>query len=275
MNSLFLKLLVGIPLSMIVLYLVGCLLLYAFQNKLIFFPKKMSVDAHEISKDSTIEPLQINVAESKNLRGWLCKSPNKGKLKIIIYFGGNGDEVSNFIPQAKKFEGWSVVLLNYPGFGDSDGSPNEKSLYNSALSIYDYVISRDDVDANHIVIMGRSLGTGVATFLASSKPSRGVVLISPFESLSCVVKDNFGFFPVDLILKSKFDSRIYAPQVKSPLLCLCGLDDRTIAPKHSKTLLKFWGGETEYKEFVGCNHNDLIYSNNLINNINGFLKRLN
>ena len=273
MNSTVIKL-VGIPLAIIALYLLSCILVYSIQSRLIFFPKRLSADAHNLKQDSSIENIQIKINVSQYLRGWLCKNSQNEKQNIIIYFGGNGDEVSSFIPQAKQIKGWSVVLINYAGYGDSDGSPSEKEFFNSALKIYDCILSRKDVDKNNIVIMGRSIGTGVATFLANSRPSKGVILISPFESLSSVVKDNFGFLPVDIILKNKFDSKIYAKNVKSPLLCICGLNDRTVRPKHSKSLIKYWGGRTEFIEFNGFNHDNLIYSKELINSINDFLIKL-
>jgi uncharacterized protein len=273
MNSLVIKI-IGIPLAIIAIYLVACILLYSFQNRLIFSPKKLSADEHNLAKDSTIEILQVKIADSKYLRGWLCKNSHQVKQNIIIYFGGNGDEVSSFVPQAKRIQGWSVVLLNYAGYGDSDGEPSEKEFFNSALKIYDYIVSRNDVDDNNIVFMGRSIGTGVATFLASSRPSKGVILISPFESLSNVVKDNFGFLPIDFILKNKFDSKVYAKNVRAPLLCIYGLNDRTVRPKHSKALLKYWGGKTEFQEVDGLNHDNLINSEEMINRINDFLTKL-
>jgi pimeloyl-ACP methyl ester carboxylesterase len=263
-----------VPIALIVLYLITCILLYSFQNKLIFFPKKLPANAHNFDNDSTIQVLQVKISDSKYLRGWLCKNSFKAKQNVIIYFGGNGDELSSFIPQAKQIKGWSVVLLNYAGYGDSDGQPSEKEFFTSALKIYDYIVSRNDVDKNNVVIMGRSIGTGVATFLASSRPSRGVILISPFENLSSVAKDYFGFLPVDLIIKDKFESEIYAQNVKSPLLCIYGLKDRTVRPIHSKALIKSWRGKTEYREFVGLNHDNLIYSEVLVKNINEFLLTL-
>jgi pimeloyl-ACP methyl ester carboxylesterase len=265
----------GVVIGLLVIYILVVFLVYLFQDNFMFFPKKISATASALSNDSTIETITIKTDASEYLHGWLCKKKDYQKQKIIIYFGGNGDEVSDLVLQAKQNLDWSILLVNYPGYGNSDGKPNEISFFNSALKIYDNMVSRNDIDTNNIVIMGRSIGTGVATFLANKRKNRGVILISPFESMANVVKDKFGFIlPVNLILRSKFDSKSYASKINSPLLCIYGTNDKIIPMRHSKSLMKYWGGKVESHELNGFNHNNLIGSKEVWDCINEFLLKL-
>jgi len=250
------------------------ILIYLFQDKFMFLTKKLPRTTFN-NVDLLTETITIQNGDSNFLRGWFCKKKSLGKQKTIIYFGGNGDEVSDLIPIVNQNLVWSIFLINYPAYGNSDGKPSEINFYKSAVNIYDFVISRNDVDKDNIVIMGRSIGTGVATFLASNRNCKGVILISPFESMANVVKEKFWFLPIDLMLKNKFESTKYAKNIQSPLLSIYGTDDKVIPMHHSKELMRYWGGTVESKELIGFNHNNLIGSKEVWQCINVFLAKLN
>lgn len=105
--------------------------------------------------------------------------------------------------------------------------------------------------------MGRSIGTGVATFLAEKRYASSVILVSPFDSLVSVAKEKCPILPVSLILKDKFDSLSRAPLIKSPLLILIGNKDILIPEGHSKKLGDSWGGKVKIEEIVGAGHNSI------------------
>lgn len=249
-------------------------LLYIFQDKLIFFPQKLSVYEYTFNNDSNIEKIKIGFDDLKFLRGWFRKKPIAGQFKVIIYFGGNAEEASYMITQSSKIKDCSILSVNYPGYGNSDGRPGEKEFYKASLRIYDFIISRNDIDKDNIIVFGRSIGTAVAIYLASQRKVKGIILVSPFESMVEVAKDNLSFVPVNLILKHKFDVRIYARKINTPMLCICGTSDNIIPPKHSKELLKNWKGQTEYHEINGFGHNDLFGSGKMWYYINGFLTKV-
>jgi len=122
------------------------------------------------------------------LHGWFVGKPGPERPQILIYFGGNDDEMSNLLKDAMRFKGWSVALVNYRGYGLSQGHPGEESLFGDAVVIYDYLTSRKDVDTGNVMVMGRSLGTGVAVYLASQRPLKGVILVSPYDSVNSVAR---------------------------------------------------------------------------------------
>ncbi len=117
----------------------------------------------------------------------------------MIYFGGNGEEVSWLVPEFSRVPDWAALLVNYRGYGLSEGQPSETKLYRDALALYDRATRRPDIDSGRVIVMGRSLGTGVATYLASQRPVAGVVLISPYDSLVQVAREAYPFLPVNLL----------------------------------------------------------------------------
>jgi hypothetical protein len=105
--------------------------------------------------------------------------------------------------------------------------------------------------------MGRSIGTGVATYLASKRKADAVILVSPYTRLKDLAKVHYPLLPAGLILKYKFNSIERAPQIKAPLLMIVAVEDRTIPPIQSYQLAEEWGGKVTVKEFAGADHNSL------------------
>jgi pimeloyl-ACP methyl ester carboxylesterase len=210
--------------------------------------------------------------DGTEVRGWFVKNSQDEKSKLIIYFGGNAEEVSWMIDEMKKFKGWSAVLMNYRGYGLSDGKPGEKSLSNDSLEIFDYFSGRKDVDSKKIVIIGRSIGTGVAVYIAHERNVAGIILVSPYDSLSSVARGIFPYLPVSFILKHRFDSISIAPDIKAPALVLVASGDKTIPPAHSRKLAEKWGGNVEIKEIRGADHNSISDKEEYWQSMGGFLK---
>lgn len=244
---------------------------YFFQSNFLFYPQPIT---SQFPVNGNTEEVNIKTAENKLLHGWLCKTESQKPQKLIIYFGGNAEEVSHFIPVASEFEDWALLLVNYPGYGNSQGKPGEKSFFKAALEIYDYAVSREDIDGEHIVLMGRSIGTGSATYLANQRKVKGVVLFSPFESMRAVAQSKFNFLFIDLILKHKFRSKKYAKKIAAPMLAFYGTEDRIIPPNHTKKLNNHWKGVSSTVEIRSHSHNDLLESQQVWEKTIKFLKRL-
>ncbi len=187
----------------------------------------------------------------------LLKTVPPAGSKILFYFGGNAEEVSYLIEKAPEFKDWSLILFNYRGYGQSEGKVSERSLYSDAIESYDHFIDRPDVREPKIAIMGRSIGTGVATYLARNRKADAVILVSPYTSLKALAKVHYPFLPAGLLLKYKFNSIKRAPEIKAPLLMIVAAGDQTTPPKQSYQLAEKWGGKVTAKEFTGPDHNSL------------------
>ena len=175
---------------------------------------------------------------------------------LVLYFGGNAEEVSWMLDAvAVETPDVSWLLADYRGYGQSGGRPSEKALVADALALYDYAARLPGVDTKRIHAFGRSLGSGVAVALAAERPLAGLVLVTPFDSLAAVAKRYYWYLPVDWMLRHRFASVALAPRLATPLLCLVAERDEVIPPVHAERLFEAWGG-TKRKVVLGSSvHN--------------------
>ncbi len=266
--------------------LAGCvllgfpLLIYFLQERLIFFPQPVSEDPLKANTGAAIEAVSLVAADGVRLHGWLAKAPAQAALQtaiqtpapLLIYFGGNAEDVSWLASTAGQYAGWSLLVFSYRGYGRSEGRPGEAALFADALQIFDYAARR--ADTTRIAVMGRSLGSGVATYLAAERPVVGAILVSPYDSVESVARGVYPFLPIGLMLKHRFDSVSRAPGIKAPLLCLVASDDRVIARKHSERLYEAWGGKKQWREIAHTAHDNIVGEPDYWGAIAAFLKAL-
>ena len=204
-----------------------------------------------------LERVSLERPDGTRLAGVLVLPPAQ-KPPLVIYFGGNAEEVTSHAPNVEETYGKRAVLLvNYRGYGDSTGKPGEAAMVTDAIALFDWVSRRTDVDLSRVAIHGRSLGTGVAVQLAAERTPACVVLTSPFESARAVAAGLYPWLPIALLMRHPFDSASRAPSIHVPLLVLVGSADDTIAPHHSQRLAAAWGGPARTVVLEGFGHNDL------------------
>jgi len=261
------------------LKLAGCIalgfpvLIYFFQERLIFFPQPIIQDPLKANPGAAIEEVSLITSDQVRLHGWLVKAaPAQTPAPLLIYFGGNAEEVSWLASTAGQYAGWSLLMFNYRGYGRSEGKPGEAELFADALQIYDYATSR--AQGGRVALMGRSLGSGVAVYLAARRPVAGVILVSPYDSLESVARGLYPFLPIGLMLKHRFDSLSRAPGIKAPLLCLVASGDRVIPRPHSERLYAAWGGPKQWREIRPADHDSLAGEPDYWRAIAAFLGKL-
>jgi len=218
--------------------------LYFFQEKMLFHPTP-PVSSVPRPARGEVEDVRLVAPDGVQLSGWFVRSSVDHGIEgapLLIYFGGNAEEVSWLVGIADRFAGHSLLLLNYRGYGGSGGRPGESALFADALLGYDYARQRRDVDASRILVMGRSLGSGVAVHLAAQRQLAGVILVSPYDSVRALAQSIYPWLPVGLMLKHPFDSLSRAGGVAAPLLCVVAGNDGVIPPAHSRRLFDAWGG---------------------------------
>ncbi|SES32649.1 alpha/beta hydrolase [Salipaludibacillus aurantiacus] len=248
---------------LILLAIIGLLfiLLYFFQARLIFFPQ--SITQHEAEQITgqyeRAEEISFHADGGNQLHGWLLHPEQEtGKNRLLIYYGGNAEELSAQIPMmTERLDDWSVLLVNYRGYGKSEGRPEEENLYNDALLIYDVIQDEFDNGLDSTVLMGRSIGTGIATKVAAERHADGLVLVSPFDSLEEVASRHYSFLPVSLLLRFSFDSVSRINEISGPLLVITGDEDEIVPESHTEALLKDYTGSLQYEQLQGRGHNDL------------------
>ena len=154
---------------------------------------------------------------------------------------------------ARSAPGSGWLLVDYRGYGSSAGTPSERSLSADAIEWFDH--ARGRLEAKSIVVFGRSLGSGVAVQLAAARAVDGVILVTPFDSLTNVARYHYPYLPVGWLLKHPFDSLSRAPSIAAPLLCLAAERDEVIPPVHARRLFDAWRGPKRWVELAGAGHN--------------------
>jgi pimeloyl-ACP methyl ester carboxylesterase len=153
----------------------------------------------------------------------------------------------------------AIYLLHYPGYGGSSGSPSQQAIFADALALYD----RAHADHPNMVVIGRSLGSGVAVWIASQRPVVRLVLITPYDSLVDPAAQQYPFLPVRWLLRDRFESWKYAPTVTAPTRMIVAEDDEIIPRSSSDRLrTRFRSGTVSYVVVPGAGHNTIQDSPN-------------
>jgi len=234
----------SILITMLVLYIGICIVLFVFQRDLLYFPQPATPvsDVAAISFDS----------DGEQLRGWVV---NEGRDKALMYYGGNAENIANNIGFFKDvLSDYSVYLIPYRGYGNSTGYPTEEYLYHDALYIFDRV----NVNHQQIALMGRSLGSGVATYVAANRKVTKLVLITPFDSIANVAKSVYWMLPVNLLLKDKYLSMNRVEQITAPTYIFIAEYDQVIPRARTESLIAQFSEQLEATILItGASHNDI------------------
>jgi fermentation-respiration switch protein FrsA (DUF1100 family) len=229
---------------------------WAMQERLLFYPPAAGARPQPPA-GWRLEEVAFTTHDGTHLAGLLAR-PARDRPPVVIYFGGNAEEVTAYVPQARESYGDRAVLfVNYRGYGASGGKPSEKAIVADGIELFDWVTKRTDLDSARIALHGRSLGTGAAVQVAAARPARCVILTSPFTSALGVASDIYWWLPVRLLMRHPFDSLQHAPGLRMPLLVLMGEADELIPVRHSQALAAAWSGPVEKLSLPGYGHNDL------------------
>jgi uncharacterized protein len=237
------------------------------QDRLIFFPQPGVSTAH---LPVEAQPLEIVATDGTRLRGW-TRTASAIPAPVVLYFGGNAEEVSGTLADPRWPRDWAIVAVNYRGYGASEGAPGEAELVADARVIYDTIAARPDVDAGQIVALGRSLGTGVAVKLVAARPLAGAILVSPFDSLVELGRTHYPWLPVSWLLRHRFDADAEARRVRVPLLAIVADRDSIIPRERSQALYDAWAGPKSWLVIPATDHNTLSVPDAFWDGVGGFL----
>jgi uncharacterized protein len=226
---------------------------WLMQERMLFFPQPLASSAH---LKANAAPLEIVADDGTRLRGWVVRGTAQPS-PAVIYFGGNAEEVSWTLADARWPHEWTIVGINYRGYGASEGKPGQRELAADALAVYDALARIDDIDRNRIVVFGRSLGSAIAVHLAAERPVAAAVLVSPFDSMTAVGRLHYPWLPVALLLRHPFEAVPEAKRNHMPLLAIVGEADAIIPPERSRALYDAWSGPKSWLAIPGAGHNDL------------------
>jgi pimeloyl-ACP methyl ester carboxylesterase len=175
-------------LAPVVAYLFACAMLYATQRNLVYF---------RVPRTNTAVPVLALKADVGDV---LVSMRELDGPRAVVYFGGNAEDVSLTVPElAVAFPDRAIYALHYRGYGGSAGRPTEADLVADAIALFDTVQRRHP----DVVVIGRSLGTGIAIQVAARRHSRHLVLVTPYDSIAEVAAGRYPAFPVHWIVQDR------------------------------------------------------------------------
>jgi len=246
--------------GLIICYLLMVAVLYFMQRSLLFNP----VPPVDGISTQTISFTNDDIT----LKGWVL---NPGQPRSLIYFGGNSEDITANIPLFEDlFRNHTVYLVNYRGYGNSQGSPTESGLFSDAMAIYDKIRYQH----SSISLMGRSLGSGVAVYLASLRDIDRLLLLTPYDSISEVAQTHYPFFLTSYLVKDRFDSMAYAGSLRLPILIVTAEFDRVVPVKHAENLRdRLTDSEVSYHLVSGAAHNNITEFSQYREIVRAFIKK--
>ncbi len=240
------------------------------QERMIFYPQPVRT-APRAPDGWSYEEVRLTASDGAVLAGVLVR-PRSSRTPVVVYFGGNAEEVTGSAEGAARAYGdRAVLLMNYRGYGTSGGKPTERSLVADGIEIVKWARLRGDLDGQRVALHGRSLGAGVAVQVAAATGPACVILTSPFDSALEVAKSFYPWLPVELLLRHRFDSMAHAPRLTMPVLVMAGEADTLITADRSRRLAQRWAGPATYVGLPGMGHGDVSIHPRYLDSLRGFL----
>jgi alpha-beta hydrolase superfamily lysophospholipase len=232
--------------------------LYLFQEKLIFFPQKLEKN-YQFNFAQNYQEINIKTYDQKMLNGLLFKADSSKGL--VFYLHGNAGSLSSWGKVAKTYTdlNYDVFMLDYPGFGKSEGTiVSLKQLYRDLQTAYDEMLKR--YEESKIIVLGYSMGTGLAAYLAATNHPKLLILLAPYYSLTDMMKYRYPLLP-DFILRYKIETDQYIQACKMPIVIFHGDQDQVIYYGSSLKLKRLFKKQDVLITLTGKGHDGM--TNNL------------
>lgn len=229
--------------------------MYFAQRSLLYPGATQGEVVEAVAKSPWGEWVEIVTPDGETLAG-LHTEPAPGRPTVLL-FPGNADNIAAyaFLADGLGKQGLGLLAVSYRGYPGSTGSPTESGLLADGLASFDWLNTK--YSSNPIVVMGRSLGTGVATNTAAERPAAGLILVSAYDSVLAIAQRKYPFLPVGLLIKDSYRSDLRIENVSAPKFFLHGELDQVIPLDNGRRL---FAAAPEPKQFVvqaGLHHHDI------------------
>ncbi|HEX4251194.1 MAG TPA: alpha/beta fold hydrolase [Pseudonocardia sp.] len=250
--------------SRTVLVLVGVVVLllvvlWISQRRLIFLPDGDPGQATAVVGPTAREVL-LSTEDGLELVAWLVGPTGADRGVHVLFAPGNAGHRGYRAGLARRLatDGFTVLLLDYRGFGGNPGSPSEQGLAKDARAAHRFLMDQAGARSDRLLYLGESLGCAVVTRLAVDHPPAGLVLRSPFTDLASVGRLHYPFLPVRLVLRDRFDVVAAIRRVHAPTIVAYGAEDRTVPPEQSQAVANAAPALVRALRLSGADHNDQV-----------------
>ena len=257
----------------LVLYLGYCSLLFLLQRHIIFPRYQIPRPGQTDLTIPGVEKVWLD-AEGDKVEAWFIPADKISAARpqpVVIFGHGNGEIIDYWPRELEKFArlGVALMLVEYPGYGRSAGSPSEKSITQTFVAAHDWLTSRSDIDSSRIILLGRSLGGGAVCALARHRSSAALILMSTFTGTKAFAKN---FLVPSFLVRDPFDNLSVVKNYTGPVLLIHGKHDTIIPYSHGKKL----HAAAKHGELITYNagHNDCPPDWKVFwEDVEGFLRR--
>ena len=250
----------------VVFVVVTYFVLFFFQRKLIYRAPHPSYLLYKKYKNQS---LVLTTSDFTNLYGWCTPTQAEISLDIeIIYFGGNAQDSCTILKTLSVLPAHNIFTFNYRGYGQSEGQPSEKTLCRDSLEIFDLVRSKNP--KSKIVVIGYSLGSSIAGYLATHREVHKLVLLCPLSSIPRIASERF-LIP-RIFVKDSFDLERTAKKIETNSLVILAENDLDIPASHSRSVFENISGQKLLKVIANENHNTIFDNKETISSVNAFIQ---
>ncbi|MDZ7689950.1 MAG: alpha/beta fold hydrolase [Balneolaceae bacterium] len=235
-------------------YLLLLVILYVFQAQFIYHPTK-SLPITPKSVGLKYQDVNFTAEDGTPLHGWYV--PNEHARGTVLFQHGNAGNISGRLETIEILNrlGLNVLIYDYRGYGRSDGSPSEEGTYMDAMAAWNYLTEEKGVPPGKIILMGRSLGGGVTSWLANHTEPAAVILESTFTSAPDLATDLYPIFPTSRLIKYSYPNEQNIKKIKVPILIAHSPEDGLIPYKHGKKLFDIANEPKQFYQMQG-DHGD-------------------
>ncbi|MES9935863.1 MAG: alpha/beta hydrolase [Sedimenticola sp.] len=243
-------------------YVAIALFLFFTQSSMIYYPnlpsRKISYTPDQFGLP--YENVTITTGDDIELHGWFL--PVESPRATLLFFHGNAGNISHRMDSLTLFHrlGLQTLIIDYRGYGQSEGRPSEQGTYLDAEAAWRYLTERRGIDASGIVLFGRSLGGAVAAQLASRREVMGLVIESSFTSVPDLASELYPFLPVRLLARFSYDTRQYLQEIDKPVMINHSRQDEIAPFSHGEKLFQSANPPKRFFELQG-GHNEGFLNN--------------
>ena len=244
------------------LYLIFLLYVYWNQGDMIHLPdtpsRKLVATPEQI--DLKYEAVTLIATDGVRLSGWFV--PVAQPRATVLFFHGNAGNISHRLDTLELLHSLNlaVFIIDYRGYGESEGKPTEEGLYRDAEAAWEYLTETRGIPAHEILLFGRSLGGAVAAYLAEHHPALGLVLESTFTSIPEIAAQLYPWLPVHTLTRYWYDTGSRLPNIDMPVLIIHSPDDEVIPFSHSQALYDLAKEPKCFVEIQGGHNTGLLES---------------
>jgi fermentation-respiration switch protein FrsA (DUF1100 family) len=258
-------------------------LAFAFQDQLLFQPSSRLLATPE-DAGMDYETVHLNTDDGETLHGWWIPAADVSRetgpgenaaTRTLLFFHGNAGNISGRLESVQQFHrlGLNVLIVDYRGYGQSTGSPSEAGLYKDAATCWAHLTDERGIAPQKIVVFGRSMGGGPATWLAARHTAGAVILESVFTNVPDVGAHHYSFLPVRALATNQFDNESRVPEIEAPTLHIHSRGDRVVPFELGRRVYEAAAAPKQFLAIEG-GHNDgfLVSSESYLRRIDRFLE---